>query len=70
MLTKAGASPHHPLPAGEPCKGSGWRAAARAGCDIICLGWLLRCAEAGERLEPRPSDYLQLSAATLQAGGD
>ncbi len=61
---------HRSPPAGEPCKGSGWRAATRAGCDIISLGWLLRCAEAGERLEPRPSDYLQLSAATLQVGGD
>ncbi|PRW33324.1 DNA ligase 4 [Chlorella sorokiniana] len=56
--------------AGEPGKGSGWRAAARAGCDIISLAWLQRCAQAGQRLEPRPSEYLQLSAATLQSRPD
>lgn len=61
-----------PLPlatAGEVGKGTSWRAAARAGCDIITLAWLQRCADAGQRVEPRPCEYLQLSAATLQASG-
>lgn len=64
--------PAAPLPlatAGEVGKGTSWRAAARAGCDIITLAWLQRCADAGQFVEPRPCEYLQLSAATLQASG-
>lgn len=65
-------NPAAPVPlaiAGEVGKGTSWRAAARAGCDIISLAWLQRCADAGQRVDPRPCEYLQLSTATLQASG-
>ncbi|EFN52777.1 hypothetical protein CHLNCDRAFT_138396 [Chlorella variabilis] len=47
--------------------GSDWIAASKAGCDVLSFGWLERCYAEGTRVHPWPSEYLQISDATLQA---
>ena len=47
-------------------RGSDWIAAQKAGCDVLSFGWLERCYAEGTRVHPWPSEYLQISDATLQ----
>ena len=52
-------------PSGEQ-GGSDWIAAQKAGCDVLSFSWLERCYAEGTRVHPWPSEYLQISDATLQ----